>query len=252
MLCHHCGQPVLEDSKFCSVCGQKLVTVEIEIRLPESEPAVSSSDPRHAAAPLPPAPSKKGTLRVPLLILAGLCVLGLVLFALFPGDNASSTPAGSADPFTNENGYLYFNESLYDGPEELTVPKTVDGIPVTNIGEYCFDDCDRLTTVKLPETVKYVEWRAFCDCDNLRGIVLPEGLLYIGGEAFADCSELEAIRIPASVETIESSAFDWCGKLKYVFFDGTQAQWKQAFEGAYDSDAIVYCSDGKLPLEPFD
>lgn len=242
MFCNLCGKPVLADSKFCSHCGKKLVTVDIEILLPESVSAAPAVD-----APRPaPVPVKKGSLRVPLLILGGLCAIGLTLFALFPGDGNSS---GDAKLFTNKDGYLSFNEALYDGGEELTVPATVAGTPVTNIGEYCFEDCDSLTTVKLPDTVKYLEWRSFFDCDSLRGISLPNGLLYIGSEAFGNCPKLEAIRIPASVETVETSAFDWCDNLRFVFFDGTCEQWNQIFDGCYDSDATVYCTDGNVPLE---
>lgn len=241
MYCNRCGQPVLQEDRFCSLCGSPLVTVEFEIRLPEQ---VYVSQPPAQVKP----PVRKGTLWIPALVLAAMCVVGLVLFRLFPGNTTPAVPSSSSGPFTNQNGYLFFNEALYNGPEELTVPATVGDLTVRNIGEGCFEDCDNLTTVYLPETLRYVENWAFYDCDSLRGVEVPDAVLYIGKEAFADCDSLEALRIPASIETLDPSAFDNCDSLKYVFFTGTTAQWKQIFDGCEGSVAMVYCTDGKVPL----
>ena len=228
MFCNHCGHPVMQDDRSCSVCGCRLNPVEI--------------------APQVTPPVRKGTLRIPALILALMCAVGLTLFFLLPGKASSTIPSSSSGPFTNTSGYLFFNEDLYSGPEELTVPETVGDITVRNIGEGCFEDCDSLTTVKLPKTLRYVENWAFYDCDSLRGVDIPDGVLYIGEEAFAGCDSLEALRIPVSIETLDSSAFDDCDSLEYIFFTGTTAQWKQIFDGCEGSIAMVYCTDGKVPL----
>ena len=251
MQCSRCGQLVAPDSRFCFRCGMPQVTVETDIQLPQAVDTSFIQTPAYAPAP-PPVPVKKGSRRVPIIILAVLCVVGFVIFALFPGDQAQTAPENSMmnqdGAFFIMDGYLFFNESFYTGSEELTVPETVSGIKVTNLGEGCFEDCDSLTTVKLPKTLRYVESWAFYDCDKLRGIEIPDGVLYIGKEAFSGCDSLEALVIPASIETINFSAFDDCESLKYVFFTGTTDQWKQLFHGCEDSIAMVYCTDGKVPL----
>lgn len=249
MQCTRCGQFTAPDSRFCFRCGMPLITVEVDIQLPQAVDTPFMEAPQYPPAPAP-VPVKKGTLRVPAIILAVLCVIGFVVFALFPGEQSPSktTQLHREGPFSIMDGYLYFYESDYTGSEELIVPETVSGIKVTNIGECCFDNCDSLSSVKLPQTVRYVESWAFYDCDSLRGIEIPEGVLYIGEEAFADCDKLEALVIPASIETLDASAFDDCESLKYVFFTGTTEQWKQLFHGCEGSIAMVYCTDGKVPL----
>ena len=243
MFCMYCGKPVMAEHKFCPACGRQIVNIENRPILPEQTDAQ------------PPVceirPVRKGTLRIPALVLTVMCVVGLALFFLFPESEAPAVPSSSNGPFTNENGYLYFNEMLYTGPDELTVPETIGELTVTNLGECCFEDCDSLTSIKLPETLRYVESWAFYDCDRLRGIEIPDGVLYIGKEAFYGCANLEAISIPASIETINFTAFDNCVSLKYVFFAGTKAQWNQLYHGCEDSTAMVYCSDGKVPLQKF-
>ena len=57
MLCTRCGQPVIPDSRFCSHCGMQLVTVEVDIQLPESVEPASIEAPQFTPAP-PPVPVK--------------------------------------------------------------------------------------------------------------------------------------------------------------------------------------------------
>ena len=119
---------------------------------------------------------------------------------------------------------------------EITVPATVDGVPVTEIhtaGAYEFvpDGCPNVTKITLPDSitginycafsgftkleeisipagVEYIGWRAFENCSALRKITLPEGLEEIGEEAFLNCTGLEEFNIPSSVVSINGSAFD--------------------------------------------
>lgn len=119
---------------------------------------------------------------------------------------------------------------------EITVPATVDGVPVTEISAFSDslfdpDGCPNVTKVTLPDSitginycafsgftkleeisipagVEYIGWRAFENCSALRKITLPEGLEEIGEEAFLNCTSLEEFNIPSSVVSINGSAFD--------------------------------------------
>lgn len=62
---------------------------------------------------------------------------------------------------------------------EMQIPSEIDGIPVTQIGDY-----------------------AFLDHTRLRSIVLPDSLQEIGNYAFLDCSRLESIQIPATLQNV--------------------------------------------------
>ena len=79
---------------------------------------------------------------------------------------------------------------------------------ITVIDSECFCDCDLITVVILPDSVKRIESLAFNTCEDLEYIYLPEGLEFIGQEAFECCDELCYVRVPDSCYTIEAWAFD--------------------------------------------
>ena len=84
---------------------------------------------------------------------------------------------------------------------------------ITCIGKKCFFDCDLITEVILPDTVKEIGQEAFNSCEDLEYIYFPEGLERIGQEAFDVCDELAYVRIPDSVKRLGSWAFDDCPRL---------------------------------------
>lgn len=88
-----------------------------------------------------------------------------------------------------------------------------DGSDITEIGSNCFVDCDLLTVVYLPSSVKYIDTAAFNTCEDLQYIYLPEGLEYIGQEAFDYCDELSYVYVPDSVTDMGYWAFDDCPRL---------------------------------------
>lgn len=202
-------------------------------------------------------PAKKGRRRVPIIIMAILMVIGLALFFFGPGKSLNLPQTGTAQSqsdtpwFSNEDGTLYFNADLYTGPEELTVPETVDGQTVVSISQDCFAGCDTLTTVVLPDTVEEIGSGAFSDCASLRGIFIPNGVKSIGSAAFENCTSLEAIYIPATVKAIGRNAFRGCTKLAHIMYEGTYAQWYSMYNGYISDSATVYCYDGTFPQSKF-
>lgn len=214
MTCSNCGAVFDDTSRFCGVCGSPL------------------------EAP------KKGTHRVPLLILLALTVLGIWVFFATGGTPATPAPEVSHDSsFTVTHGNLY-SDSFFEGVTELTVPETVGGLNVTGIGRYCFSECDDLTVVYLPDTVTAIGESAFAGCDSLRAMELPKGVAEIGADAFADCPSLEAIRIPGSVVYMGPGVFDGCDSLSFIFYDGTIEAWKTLFDQQLSPETTVCCTDG--------
>ena len=61
----------------------------------------------------------------------------------------------------------------------------------------------------------------FKNCENLSAIELPSTIKHIGGWAFYGCRSLKEINIPAAVETIDACAFQYSG-LKTVRCEGTK------------------------------
>lgn len=115
------------------------------------------------------------------------------------------------------------------------------------LGPHSFADLDKLMTVKLPKSVKYID-QAFNNCSQLRSVEMPENLICvgdtldnewsmgggafnnctnleniifhncekIGGYAFYQCNSLQEITLPKDLKRIGNSAFRYCSQLKDI------------------------------------
>lgn len=52
----------------------------------------------------------------------------------------------------------------------LVVPETIEGYPVTVIGDAAFSECDFLTAITLPVSLRAIGEKAFYDCNSLKNI----------------------------------------------------------------------------------
>ena len=93
------------------------------------------------------------------------------------------------------------------------------------LGPHTFADLDKLITVKLPKSVKYID-QAFNNCSQLRSVEMPENLICIGDTvdwtfwednvgAFRNCTNLEGI-IFHNCERIGRYAFNQCTSLQEI------------------------------------
>ncbi len=84
-------------------------------------------------------------------------------------------------------------------------------VNMTEIGDYAFEGCEALETVKLPSGLSYIRKQAFYNCSNLSSINLDACTGTIGEEAFYNCSSLTEVNLKAS--KIEDRAFYSCDDL---------------------------------------
>ena len=83
------------------------------------------------------------------------------------------------------------------------------------IGAYTFYLQKRLTSIKLPKTLKTIGEGAFDGCSNLTGnLTIPESVTTIGDGAFYGCTGFTGnLTIPKGVTTIEPNTFRNCSCL---------------------------------------
>lgn len=84
---------------------------------------------------------------------------------------------------------------------DLTIPATIEGLPVTTIGAWAFNAASEAVNVTLPNTLTTIESFAFFDAAKLENIVLPNSLETIDTWAFYR-SGLTSLRIPENVSAI--------------------------------------------------
>jgi hypothetical protein len=99
---------------------------------------------------------------------------------------------------------------------ELVIPDTIDGNPVTSIGDWAFADCTSLTSITIPDGVTSIGDNAFYECSSLTSITIPDGVTSIGNEAFKDCTSLTSITIGNGVTSIGTYAFAFCTSLTSI------------------------------------
>ena len=112
-----------------------------------------------------------------------------------------------------ENNLLYVDNHLIKCESSITGTCNVkDGI--LTIAQKAFADCQNLTSVTLPNTLKYLNKGAFNSCINLTSITIPDSVIEIGGGCFTKCWKLENITIGSGVKKIGGYAFSICIALK--------------------------------------
>ena len=105
------------------------------------------------------------------------------------------------------------------GGEALVIPSSINGKPVVAIADFAFfnEDGKKLTSVKIPGSVKTIGVKAFKKCTNLVRVSLPQSLATLGQAAFQDCTSLTEVDVPALGDNyFWSSTFEGCTSLKRV------------------------------------
>lgn len=87
---------------------------------------------------------------------------------------------------------------------------------ITRIGNYAFNRCRSIDTIKIPDKVTSIGKKAFAECRSIPEIVIPDGVTVIQEQAFNCCDSLTSITIPDIVTTIEFNAFAGGNSLTYV------------------------------------
>ena len=97
-------------------------------------------------------------------------------------------------------------------PEEVTYGDKT--LKVTSIGDYAFQRCEKLTSVKISNNVTSIGDYAFEGCSSINSLTIPNNVTSIGVLAFFQCSSLVSIIIPDDVTSIGYGAFAYCDNLK--------------------------------------
>ena len=158
-------------------------------------------------------------------ILAGITAL-CMLYGAIPASNqqkifiGKTMTANAADSYsensgTTENGLQYSidsdSESIritrYSGSEtNVEIPASIDGLPVTSIGDWAFSGCIGLTSITIPDSVTSIDWCAFSGCTGLTEITIPDSVTSIGYAAFGHCTGLTSIN--ADINSNHYSSID--------------------------------------------
>ena len=120
---------------------------------------------------------------------------------------------------------------------------------VSGIGEA------NITDIVIPyeyegKPVTHIFQSAFSECSRIKSVTVPDGVTFIGNYAFEECHGLVSITLPNSIESLGLRAFNNCSNLKFIYYNGTMAQWKTVSKGLMWNGNTGYftiiCIDGNL------
>jgi hypothetical protein len=157
--------------------------------------------------------------------------------SVFFSDNATVSyvlgATGFSFPFAGlpvvvENPYYYTTNAgaitilgLTQFVGDMTIPITINGLPVTCIADGAFAQ-NTVTGVTIPGSVTSIGAGAFGACYSLTNANIGNGVTSIGAGAF-NATALTTVAIPGSVTNIGQGAFEYCSTLTAITVDSQNA-----------------------------
>ncbi len=106
----------------------------------------------------------------------------------------NNTPSEGLEFRLNEDGSSYSVWNIgFCTDENVIIPDTYKGLPVTSVYSCAFTGCTSIKRVKIPNSVVSIERSAFDYCCSLETIVIPESVTNIVDSPFEDCTSLKNI-----------------------------------------------------------
>ena len=96
------------------------------------------------------------------------------------------------------------------GLETVDLSEATDNIS----GDYCFENCRNLVSVKLPNTTECNCRGMFERCNNLKKVTIPSGMKAISGRMFNSCRNLSVVEFEGYIEEFGEESFLNCVNLK--------------------------------------
>ena len=159
-----------------------------------------------------------------------------------------------------DNGKSIAIKKYLGSKQNVNIPPTIQGLPVTEIWKNAFYNCENITSVTIPDgvtslsgfygckslesinipnSVTSIKGSAFYFCSSLKNITIPDSVTSIGAYAFYECKKLTSVTIPDSVTSIEDDAFSLCDKLTAINVDSVNTAYSSQGGVLYNKNKTI-------------
>jgi hypothetical protein len=90
----------------------------------------------------------------------------------------------------------------------VSIPATIEDMPVLEIGRRAFFQNDSITELFVPSSVTILGNDAFREMSSLTKVTLPNGIKTFPEGVFRNCGNLTTLNLPASLELMELLVFN--------------------------------------------
>lgn len=134
----------------------------------------------------------------------------------FTGCNKLMTIAVDID------GYYYLENNILVSKSDYSIvfiPRNLEHIIVPeNVKTLDSLGYRQMKTIILNEQLERIEYQTFENCSKLESIVIPNSVTYLGNRAFDGCSSLKSVTIGTGITSIGEQTFERCENVQYYDF----------------------------------
>ena len=98
---------------------------------------------------------------------------------------------------------------------DIIIPQEIDGIPVVRITRQAFINCNKITSIVIPESVRQINTEAFKNCTALKRVNIPKNINIIESYIFSNCTSLTDVTLP-KLSYIPTGMFYDCTSLTEI------------------------------------
>lgn len=116
----------------------------------------------------------------------------------------------------------YGKDYMYDDYEgDIKIPSTANGYQVISIGSNAMASCQKVTSVKIPNSVTKISNFAFFWCQGLSSITIPNSVTSLESYVFCGCTSLSSLKLPNTITVLNASLLEYCTSLTSITIPST-------------------------------
>jgi BspA type Leucine rich repeat region (6 copies) len=128
----------------------------------------------------------------------------------------------------------------------VTIPNTINGYPVSSVGDNAFQYNNVLTNLIVGTNVLSLGRNTFAYNTNLATVIIPNSVTNIVGGTFYDCTNLVSITLGDGIRSVGDSSFAFDASLVGLYFEGNAPSFVSLTSIFYGVSAatVIYYNSG--------